>query len=44
MQIKIIVLNDGKISGMGTHEELLKTNEIYKEIYETQKKGGSLSE
>ncbi len=38
---QIIVLNDGKIDGIGTHNELLKTNEIYKEVYNTQnKKGG----
>ena len=37
---KIIVLNEGKIDGIGTSEELLKTNEIYKEVYETQMKGG----
>lgn len=36
---KIIVLEDGKINGIGTSEELLKTNEIYKEVYESQKKG-----
>ena len=36
---KIIVLNDGKIDGIGTSEELLKTNEIYKEVYESQMKG-----
>ncbi len=36
---RIIVLNEGKIDGIGTSEELLKTNEIYKEIYELQKKG-----
>ena len=36
---RIIVLEDGKINGMGTSEELLKTNEIYKEVYESQKKG-----
>ncbi len=36
---KIIVLNDGKIDGIGTHEELLTTNEIYKEVYESQQKG-----
>ena len=36
---KIIVLNEGKIDGIGTSEELLKTNEIYKEVYESQKKG-----
>ncbi len=32
----IIVLDDGEINGMGTHEELLKSNEIYKEIFEIQ--------
>ena len=37
---KIIILNDGKIDGIGTSEELLKTNEIYREVYETQMKGG----
>jgi len=34
----IIVLDDGEINGMGTHEELLKSNEIYKEIYDIQNK------
>ena len=33
---KIIVLNEGEISGMGTHDELLKTNEIYRSIAITQ--------
>lgn len=36
---RIIVLNDGEISGVGTHEELLKSNEIYQEVYELQKQG-----
>lgn len=36
---RIIVLDDGKINGIGTSEELLKTNKIYKEVYESQKKG-----
>ncbi|MCR5706597.1 MAG: ABC transporter ATP-binding protein/permease [Acholeplasmatales bacterium] len=35
---KIVVLNDGKIDAMGTHEELLKSNEIYQEVYNTQNK------
>lgn len=35
----ILVLNQGKIHGFGTHVELLKNNEIYKDIYELQKKG-----
>ncbi len=36
---RIIVLNDGVIDGFAPHEELLKTNEIYSTIYETQTKG-----
>ena len=36
---KIIVMDGGKVSGFGTHEELLKTNEIYREVYELQTKG-----
>lgn len=36
---KIIILNDGKIDGIGTSEELLKTNRIYQEIYNSQIKG-----
>ena len=36
----ILVLDDGKINGMGTHEELLAHNEIYREVYESQQKGG----
>ncbi len=36
---KIIVLDDGKINGFGSHAELLETNEIYKDIYTTQQKG-----
>lgn len=37
---KIIVLDNGRLNGFGTHDELLKTNEIYKEVYESQVKGG----
>jgi len=37
---KIIVMNNGFIDGMGTHEELLKTNDIYKEAYTIQTKAG----
>lgn len=37
---RILVLDDGRISGYDTHENLLRTNEIYCEIYETQMKGG----
>lgn len=36
---KIIVMDNGQINGYGTHEELLKTNAIYKEIYDSQIKG-----
>ncbi|MEL7647867.1 MAG: ABC transporter ATP-binding protein [Sedimentibacter sp.] len=36
---KIIVLNDGQIDAVGTHEELLRTNSIYREVYESQQKG-----
>lgn len=41
---RIIVLDDGKIHGIGTHEELLKNNAIYQEVYETQVKGGGEDE
>ncbi len=37
---KIIVLDQGRINGFGTHEELLKNNEIYRDVYESQVKGG----
>ncbi len=36
---KIIVLDNGKISGLGTHSELINTNAVYKEIYDAQTKG-----
>lgn len=36
---KIIVLDNGMINGIGTHEELLSSNEIYKEVYTSQVKG-----
>jgi len=36
---KIIVLDDGKINAMGTHEELLKTCDIYREVFASQQKG-----
>ena len=41
---RIVVLDEGKISGIGTSEELLKTNEIYREVYNTQMKGGDNNE
>lgn len=36
---QIIVLDDGKVNAVGTHAELLKTCDIYREVYESQKKG-----
>ena len=40
----IIVMDEGKINGMGTSKELLETNEIYREVYESQVKGGGQDE
>lgn len=40
----ILVLEDGKISGLGNHNELLKTNAMYKETYEAQNNGGDFDE
>lgn len=37
---RIIVMDEGRINGFGTHEELLETNEIYREVYESQTQGG----
>lgn len=37
---RIVVLDEGKIAGIGTHAQLVKTNEIYREVYESQMKGG----
>ena len=36
----ILVLDEGKVEEYGTHEELLKTSEIYREVYESQTNGG----
>ena len=41
---KIIVMDKGRIDGIGTHEELLKKNKIYKEVYDSQTKGGNADE
>ncbi len=38
---QIIILDNGEINGIGTHEQLLKTNKIYQEVYYSQTKGGS---
>lgn len=37
---RIIVMDEGRISGFGTHEELMKNNAIYQEVYNSQIKGG----
>ena len=37
---RIIVLDDGRLNGFGTHEELLQSNEIYRDVYESQTQGG----
>lgn len=41
---RIIVMDEGKINGIGTSEELLKTNKIYQEVYNSQMKGGEDNE
>ena len=40
---KIIVLDNGRINGIGTHEELMLNNEIYKEVYTSQRKGDDIN-
>ncbi|MDE6412172.1 MAG: ABC transporter ATP-binding protein/permease [Clostridia bacterium] len=41
---RILVMESGKINGIGTHEELLKSNDIYREVYTSQNKGGKSDE
>jgi ATP-binding cassette subfamily B protein len=41
---KIVVLDNGKISAVGSHEELLKNSEIYSQTFEQQQKGGDFDE
>ena len=36
---RIVVMNDGMIDAVGTHDELLKSNKIYREVYDSQQKG-----
>jgi ATP-binding cassette subfamily B protein len=40
----IIVMDDGVIHGVGTHQELLDSNDIYREVYDSQVKGGTIHE
>ena len=37
---RIIVMEEGRVNGFGTHKELLENNEIYREVYESQTQGG----
>lgn len=41
---KIIVLDNGRVNGVGTHEELMANNQIYQEVYKSQNKGGEKDE
>ena len=41
---KIIVLDDGKIADVGSHQELVERSPIYREVYESQQKGGAQDE
>ncbi|MBQ6569340.1 MAG: ABC transporter ATP-binding protein [Clostridia bacterium] len=41
---KIIVMDGGKVNAVGTHAELLKSNEIYREVYTSQQKGAAVNE
>ena len=41
---RIVVMDDGRISDIGTHEELLESSAIYREVYESQQKGGEDNE
>ncbi len=41
---QIIVMDDGVIDGIGTHDTLLETNAIYREVYDSQQNGGSIND
>ena len=41
---QILILDDGKLQGIGNHDELLRHNEIYQQMYESQQRGGGLDE
>ena len=38
----ILVMDDGRISAMGTHDELMETSEIYRDVYQSQQEGASI--
>ena len=38
----IVVLDDGKISGAGTHDQLMASNRIYQEVYKSQQEGATI--
>ena len=38
---RILVMNEGRVDGIGTHKELLASNEIYRDVYESQTGGGN---
>ena len=38
---RILILEEGRMAGFGTHEELMESSEIYREILESQQKGGA---
>lgn len=41
---RIIVLNNGEVNGIGSHDELMKSNDIYREVFESQTKAGDFDE
>ena len=43
-ELKIIVMDDGRISAIGTHDELMNTSEIYKDVYNSQQEGVGFGE
>lgn len=41
---QIVVMDDGRIAAVGNHEQLMETSDIYREVYESQNKGGGINE